>query len=316
MPARATELHPATLWQYARSGPWLRGLAGATCAAILCSAAGMWQWERRQDRVARNQLVLDNYDAPPQTLKQALATPEFPTAKTWQRVKVTGEYVAGGQLLVRSRPLNGRPGSYALTPFRTEHGVMLYINRGWLPIDEPAPAAPTGQMTITPHLRPAEPQDGRTPPPGHIFRIIPQDLSPDLPAFEKNPTQGSVVSSAFGQLGTDEPITANAAKPNLLKRLPKPEISEGSHLSYTFQWFIFALGCFGAWFLALRRSFQDTAVGQTSTADKSVPAVGGRPDKTQHRTRANRRTRKRDDDMDAEDTAIDAQLGHGIHPKH
>lgn len=305
----------STLWQLARTGPWLRGLAGATCAALLCGVAGLWQWDRREARVASNQLVLNNYGSAPQQLDQAVTGAVYPEARTWQRVTLTGSYNSEGHVLVRSRPLDGRPGSYALSPFTTSDGIVVFINRGWLPIDVPAPPPPQGKVTIKPHLRPAEQPDKRTPPAGYVFRIVPADMDPDVPAFETEPPRSKEspdetttwksrkVVSAYGQLGADtQPSSA------VLRRLPKPEVTEGSHLSYSFQWFVFAFGCYGAWFVALRRSVQD---GPKAPRRPSTGSGSSAESKTSARLKAMRRRRKTDDDMDAEDAAIDAHLNAG-----
>ena len=101
----------------------------------------------------------------------------------YARIRATGRYDAGRQLLVRTRPLEGQVGYYVLTPLVTEQGPPCSIVRGWVPDGPTAeslpdvPAPPSGTVTVTARLRPSElPSTTGTPPKGQVTRI---DVSAD-----------------------------------------------------------------------------------------------------------------------------------------
>lgn len=78
-----------------------------------------------------------------------------------------------------------------------------------------------------------------------------------------------------GMVTPDEPSTNAAADPDrTLHRVPLPELSEGPHLSYAVQWFIFATIALVGYPLVLRRVIQrrgkevdDLAHGTMSSED-------------------------------------------------
>src|SRR5699024_567376 len=62
-----------------------------------------------------------------------------------------------------------------------------------------------------------------------------------------------VVTGAFGELAAEEPAVDRPAA------LPSPDTSLGPHLSYAFQWWVFALFFPGALVYRTRRQLQDLA---------------------------------------------------------
>jgi cytochrome oxidase assembly protein ShyY1 len=84
-------------------------------------------------------------------------------------------------------------------------------------------------VTVVARLKPGEPRiPGRTAPEGQIATIELDDIADllDLPTF----------SGAYGLMATVSPAAAEKPTPR-----PKPARDEGPHLSYAFQWFVFAV---------------------------------------------------------------------------
>jgi hypothetical protein len=54
--------------------------------------------------------------------------------------------------------------------------------------------------------------------------------------------------------------------------VPAPQLGEGNHLSYAFQWFIFAICVLIGWVLAVRRSIRTRRAAAEATADASADA--------------------------------------------
>jgi cytochrome oxidase assembly protein ShyY1 len=181
--------------------------------------------------------VLDSLDA-------------FEIDQKWTPVTVTGTYLSDEELLVRNRPYNGGPGFEVLTPLRLENGDIFIVDRGWLPTgrdqDSPdeIPAAPTGLVTVEARLKPGEPTlRGRSAPEGQIATIQLDDIQKAL----DQPTY----TGAYGLMVTEDP--APAERP---VAAAKPARDEGPHLSYAFQWFVFAVFGFLGLGYALRQEYR------------------------------------------------------------
>lgn len=227
---------------------WLGWLAFTALFAVVCVALAQWQWARRLEAVAEIRVVAQNWDAAPVTLAEALpgGAPLDPAAE-WTPVEVAGEYLTDEQLLVRNRPFAGRPGFEVLTPLLLDSGEVLIINRGWVPTGEQqdspdaVPEPPEGRVEVTARLKPGEPTiAGRGAPEGQIATI-------HLPELAERVDGGRVITGAYALLDSERP--APAERPLAATR---PVADEGPHLSYTFQWYLFALLGFVGYGWALR----------------------------------------------------------------
>ncbi len=245
------------MYRFLLSGRWLGLLALAVVVAVACVVLGSWQWNRREERVARNAEVVANYDRDPVPLAEAVPDPaSFPDGGTWTPVAVRGEYLADETILVRNRNRDGVPGYRVLVPLRTEADEVLLVDRGFVvtgetgerPDDVPAP--PGGTVEVVTRLRQPEPATDRPAPPGQTLRITPATL---LPEVVDDP--GTVlVTGAYGDLASESPAPSTAPL-----REPRPALDEGPHLSYALQWVVFALGALVGFVLLARRTAEDDA---------------------------------------------------------
>ncbi len=225
-----------TGWRFLLSARWAGYLALVIAFAIACSALGAWQLARRAEAHAAVVKLDANYDSPPVPLGSLLPTlGSFEESQEWSPVELRGSYLSDAQLLVRTRPLGGNPGFEVLVPFRLEDGAVFVVDRGWVPTgsaqDAPdaVPAAPEGVVTVIARLKPGEPSlPGRTAPEGQIATIELDDIAELL----GQPTY----TGAYGLMVTESPAALERPTPR-----PKPARDEGPHLSYAFQWFVFAL---------------------------------------------------------------------------
>lgn len=238
---------------------WLGWLAFTTVFAIVCLVLAQWQWARRVEAVAEIRVVAQNWDAAPVALREVLPgdTPLAADAE-WTPVVLEGEYLLDEQLLVRNRPLAGRPGFEVLTPLLLGSGEVFIVNRGWLPTGEAqdspdvVPAAPSGPVEVLVRLKPGEPTiAGRGAPEGQIATI-------NMPQLADLVDGGTVVIGAYGLLDSETP--APAERPTAALR-PAPD--EGPHLSYTFQWYLFALLGFIGFGWALRHEHRALRAEET-----------------------------------------------------
>lgn len=220
-------------------------IAGVLLLSLLFARLSEWQWDRHEQRDATNAAIRTALAAPPAPLTTVLSAPDpsgtattsVPAGAEWRRVTVTGRYDAGHALLVRYRSLDSTPGFEVIAPLLTATGTV-WTDRGWIPAPadssaEPAaPPLPTGQVGVTGYLRASEPAAGTPDPGSGSVRTI---TLPTLTAWLGQPAYPMYVSAT---VESPEP----ASPP---QRLPVVELSGGPHVSYAFQWVLFALLALG-----------------------------------------------------------------------
>ncbi|NMA77819.1 MAG: SURF1 family protein [Actinomycetales bacterium] len=290
----------------------LLGLVAVLVLAGVCVLLGLWQYGRYEDRRDEAAVVETNYEADPVALDAVLPDRQepLPAEHTWAPVTLEGSYCSDPDcvLYVRNRQLSGEVGFWQLVPFRAEDGTTLQVVRGWVPQatggsapDESA-AIPDGDLTITVRMRHAEPVLDREPPPGQTHSVNPRQ-SAGLVGLDDS----ELVAQAYGELAAEDPAGPRPAA------LPSPDTSLGPHLSYAFQWWIFALFFPGALIYRTRRLFQDVAEDERrqqdpERAETADTAPAPRPGPTiDHRPRRAVRARRRGHDEEEEDALIDQQ---------
>jgi cytochrome oxidase assembly protein ShyY1 len=70
----------------------------------------------------------------------------------------------------------------------------------------------------------------------------------------------------FLQLIEETPSTNQ----DLPQHVALPELSEGPHLSYAVQWFIFTTIALTAWVVVVRRRLRDTAIDRVAPSETSA----------------------------------------------
>jgi cytochrome oxidase assembly protein ShyY1 len=247
---------------------WLGLLALALAVAAACVLLGRWQLHRLEARHAKNHVITSNATARPVPPDDLMSTARGPaTDDQYARVRLTGRYDRTHQVLVRNRPFEGAVGYLVLVPLVPDDGPALLVDRGWVAAGEsatdpprvPAPAA--GEVTVVARVRPSEPASTTgTPPRGQVTRIDVASIRRTLPYD---------VYAGFADLAREQPAPRRA--PALL---PAPETSEGPHLAYAFQWFLFACLALGGYVVLARREAADrraARAGPTTTVAVRIP---------------------------------------------
>ncbi|MCM3662034.1 SURF1 family protein [Georgenia satyanarayanai] len=252
--------------------------------AVACVFLGAWQWSRHEDRSAANALVNGNYDSAPQPIEDVVSD-AVPAGLVWRSVVVEGSYT-GEQVVVRNRPVDGAAAARVLAVLEVHEedddgGRLVVVDRGWVPLGEGEPQLPdypTGEVTLAGRLRAAEGTDERTAPAGQVYRIEPDTVA------EAAGVEGGELFDGYLMATAEDGAPATGLEP-----FPRPDTSPGNHLSYAFQWWVFALGA---------------VVGYVVLARREAKELGGVPE----RAAGPARTPRRRTDADEEDALIDAQL--------
>jgi cytochrome oxidase assembly protein ShyY1 len=224
-----------------REPRWLGYLSLAVVFAIVCCFLAIWQWNRREEALTAIDRLESNYDRAPVAVTDALPDPgAFDADQQWTPVRLEGEYLTHDQLLLRGRWRNGQVGFDVIAPFRTSDGTVFIVDRGWLDqapgAEEPVtePETPEGPTTVVARLRPDEGAiAGRGAPEGQIASVDLDELAAQLGA----PTY----TGAYGLL-----VSEDGSVPGDVSVASRPVLDEGPHLSYSLQWYVFALGGFAA----------------------------------------------------------------------
>lgn len=278
-----------TGWRFLVSARWAGYLALVVVFAVACSLLSSWQLARRAEAEAAIAKIDANYDSPPVALGSLLPTlGSFEDSQEWSQVELHGDYLSDEQILVRTRPLGGNPGFEVLVPFRLDDGSVFVVDRGWVPVgntqDAPdaVPAAPDGPVTVIARLKPGEPElPGRTAPAGQIATIELHDIAERI----GEPTY----TGAYGLMVSESP--APAERPTAL---PKPARDEGPHLSYAFQWVVFALLGFIGLGWAIRQEYRVVNADDPEERNRAAE-------------RERKRARRMPTDADVEDALLDRQ---------
>lgn len=239
-------------YRFLSSGRWVGLILTGLIVVVTCIFLGLWQWGRYE---YKKELVTQfdaAYDAPVTQLSDVIAAGVTVSGdREWQPVELTGTW-APEQILIRNRAVGGENAYRVLALLHTD-SVDVLVDRGWIPVtdDNPAPPPlPAGTAHLTGRLRPAEPVDTRGIAHGQAQSINPEQLvsaihGPDASASSQRPVLYGYVQVSDGMEG--------------LGSYPKPERNLGPHLSYAFQWWVFALGTIVGLTILARREAAENA---------------------------------------------------------
>ena len=217
--------------------------------------AGFWQLHRLSERRDRNAAVTSRSEQPIAEVQDLVNVGDgydMGREIEFRRVRAEGVYQPDGQVLIRNRTHQGAAGYWVLTPLRLADGAVVAVNRGWVPHsagtgatpmgfsppDEPVAIIGLARATVTAtRLLQADPAQG----------VLTEMARPDLARLAQQ-IDGPLLP-AYIQLQTQVPSPGDLPIP-----VPPPDLSEGSHLAYAVQWFIFATITLVGYPLVLRRN--------------------------------------------------------------
>jgi surfeit locus 1 family protein len=203
---------------------------------------GFWQLDRLETRRVFNANALAQQTAEVLDLNAAAPGMDLETM-AYRPVRAVGTFDFSEEISLRNQVFEGRPAYRLITPLKlTGLETVILVDRGAVPSDRYTPgdretyAQPSGVVTVDGILRSSqtEPDIGSRSdpavPPGeellawnlvNIAQIAGQVSDPLLPVY---------IQQAPGADGGGFPVPSTFI----------PELTEGPHLGYAIQWFLFA----------------------------------------------------------------------------
>lgn len=128
-------------------------------AVVAFTLLAPWQFGREAQRDAQQRAIDTSSAIAPVPLAELVPPGESVTSEDeWRQVTVTGTFAPEGEGLVRLRVVDGQPAVEVLTPFRTDDGRLVVVNRGSVAAASGATvpdyaAPPADPVTLTARLR-------------------------------------------------------------------------------------------------------------------------------------------------------------------
>lgn len=225
---------------------------------------GFWQLDRLEQRRAANALLIAALESAPIDLNAEMEdfvemTPgSAPESLANRDIIMTGEFDYNHQRILKLQNWDGRAGVHLITPLVLDGSdVGVLVDRGWIPDSEYEAGnlfdADAGIQTVEGYIaltetisRLANSEAGTTNTPGiELFRIDIAAVQGDLPY-------------ALAPFYVKQSLAGGTAQPGGLP-IPVPkeiDLSEGPHLDYALQWFVFSIGLGIAYVIFVRRSLR------------------------------------------------------------
>lgn len=248
---------------------WIAFHLLVVAAIALMVSLGFWQLRRLDERQTFNATVEARMDQPPVPLDELLAaTPAGDLDELeWREVTVSGTWL-DEQLIWFNRSQDGAAGDNVLTALADDGGLTVVVNRGFVPLGDAVPAAPDGDVEIVGRIRRSQERqrgeltDSAVGPVTEVRRVDLEQLAEQLPGE---------VAPVYVDLVAAEPALTDADP----RPVPVPDLSDGPHLSYAMQWFVFSVCVAIGWVLAVRHSVRGRRPASETVSDAPAPSSDG-----------------------------------------
>ena len=223
---------------------------------VLMVNLGFWQLRRLDERQVSNDEIRLAMGQEPLLADAVVSGESLPPDHT--AVGASGTYLTDHDVFIANRSFNGQAGSWLATPLQLEDGKLIIVVRGFVPrvaiVEGRSTEPPGGEVSVL-GLAFESVSGGRIgeTDPGEVPEISRMDID----RFEE--VTGLEVADIWIRLRHQEPTQ------ELPIPIPPPDLGDGPHLSYAFQWFFFSIGTAVVYALILRqavRGKRPTSVGE------------------------------------------------------
>ncbi len=236
------------------SRQWLITTILVVAGTLVCARLGIWQLDRLAQRRVFNAQVESMHRQPTLDLNSELVVDI--SKMEWRAVTVSGEYDFENQIAIRNQYNGGDYGYHLITPLLFS-GKAVLVDRGWIPAD--GNSLPEdwrqydelGEVKIQGQIRLGGTESA-------IGGVAEAELNPNETrrAFWNKLILESVapqipypVLPAYIQL---DAVDNDQTPP--IPYQPTLDLTEGPHVGYAVQWFIFAAILFGGYPFYLRKN--------------------------------------------------------------
>jgi surfeit locus 1 family protein len=219
---------------------------------------GFWQLDRLEQRRARNAQIAAQLAQPPLPLTGQPLPGDLAGLKN-RRASASGQFDFAHQVALKEQHWMGAPGVHLIAPLviqpalRSPGGThqAVLVDRGWLPLDQAAPQDwsvynQPGPVSVTGFIQLSQTLPAGAPPGGtgaadaaQAAPAAPQRSAAwyrvDIPAI-----QAQVPYELLPVYLLQVPPEGNATQLPY-RAEPEVDLSDGPHLGYAIQWFIFSL---------------------------------------------------------------------------
>ena len=223
-------------------------------AVVAMVTAGFWQIHRLSERRDRNDTITSRTQLPVVEVEDLVESGDGYDVGgdvEFRTVRATGVYLPDQRVLIRNRTHQGSAGFWVLVPLRLQSGVVVAVNRGWIPHGAGTGTTPVdftpvdGQVEVIGLVRATVTAAGLQRPDA-ASGVLSEMARPDLARLSQQ--IDSPLLPVYVQLQTQAPPAGDLPVP-----VPPPDLGEGSHLAYAVQWFIFVTIALLGYPLILRR---------------------------------------------------------------
>ena len=237
----------------------------------------LWQFHRLDARRAANSAVTAGLAIAPIPLPNDTSGTSIGShpLREWQPVTLTGSWVPGTTILARKHWRGDSIGFYIVDAFTTDAGIVVPVVRGWMsPVTQAGIAPrvlrpPHGQVTVHGWIREMEKGVAQSGLPAKQIQWINAEAFAIWPSTgvgsatmasvwvqsDQSRNQLNVLWETKAHSSIDDtsaPTVGAATAPAGVFDIPSPELSEGWHLSYAWQWRTFALLALVGWMILVR----------------------------------------------------------------
>lgn len=220
-------------------------------AMAVMARLGVWQLERREQRIARNADLAAKLEAAPISLNTAALAAAWPLPEDRAEVRnlpaeAMGEYDFDNQLLLVQQNYREMPGAHLVTPLVLEGGSQaVLVDRGWIPFDDVQTGrwqqydATRGPVTIRGRVQPSQILFGRAAEQASASSAA-QQAKTEWYRIDIGAIQSQLPYQLLPVYLLEAPgPEGNIALPYRIE--PEVDLTEGPHLGYAAQWFAFAV---------------------------------------------------------------------------
>ncbi len=238
---------------------WLFSHIFAVSVVVLFIFLGFWQLDRLGLRKEQNETIVARTDEAPASVSELLDIPRGEVE--FRRVADTGRFIDGDVVRIGSQTKDGTAGDHVVGLVELSDGTQILVNRGFVPLAalDQLELPPDQEIPIVGWVRVSQSKEG-------LFGAADgQTEAERLPRFNVETIDDRVEGEVapIWLLLNDDAITDGSAASSEVVAFPTPlalpPLSEGSHLSYAVQWFIFAVLGSAFYVALLRRIARTTA---------------------------------------------------------